>query len=72
MMHPTVVAALSAERHADLLRAAEAHRRVAAAPARHHGQTTLSRMTDGLDRAVASLRTRFATSTEPEAELCCA
>ena len=76
MMHPTVVAALATERHADLLRAAEAYRRTARPvgsaplPGLQIGLRTRSgsRVT-GLARAVRGLADRRPSSaTAP----CCA
>jgi hypothetical protein len=74
MMHPTVVMSLAAERHADLLRAAEARRR-ATLVARDR-ETFVSRGSDGLRAALTALRARVASATERRderpAELCCA
>ena len=70
-MHPTLVAALAAERHADLLRAAESRRRVAALTGRGH-RLVMTRAAERITMSVSGLRARIAASTQPTTEVCCA
>lgn len=70
-MHPTLVATLAAERHADLLRTAENRRRTAAMVGREH-RPLMTRAADRLSRSVSGLRARLAASTQPTTEVCCA
>jgi len=71
MTHPTVVAALAAERHADLLRAAETRRRTADLT-RGHRRPSRTRPAEVLNLLAAAFRARVAASTRPHAEPCCA
>ncbi len=68
-MHPNLVAALAAERHADLLRAAEAHRHVPTQAA-NPVPSPRGRL-DGFSRLVAASRARLAAAVRPAPDLCC-
>lgn len=70
MIHPTVMADLVAERQADMLRIAEARRRVQALSHRRDGQV-LAGVAGTVSLAVARLRHQ-ARSVEPAAAACCA
>ena len=70
-MHPTLAAALATERHADLLRTAEAYRE-AAAVTRSRRRSTLTRGVHGVTQLATALRSRIAVPAQTEAELCCA
>ena len=71
-MHPTLVIALAAERHADLLRTAAARRRIATVTRRDRRNAHApTRAADALHRSLTALR-RVTTSPRTQAELCCA
>ena len=66
MTHPTMIAMLATDRHAELLREAEAYRRAAGARAR------TPRRVPGPRPVLARVRTAWAGFRRPSAQLCCA
>ena len=70
-MHPALMAAVSADQHADLLRRVE-RRRQAAAVSSRRPRPGVSEAVDGLARAASRLRRRAATAGRPTVASCCA
>ncbi len=70
-MHPTVMAALATERHAELLRTAEGLRRFAV-PTQRSSRPFPGGATRTVSRAVARLRHQATPSWQSVPDACCA